>query len=63
MRMSHLIADSPEELREAADALGLKREYIQYPGTWKEHLDVSQSRRDRPSGSWGPWRSPPGNSP
>ena len=42
MLMSHLIADSPEELRQAADRLGLHRKYIQYPGTWKEHLDVLQ---------------------
>ena len=45
MLMSHLIADSPEELRQAVDRLGLRRKYIQYPGTWKEHLDVSRSKR------------------
>ena len=45
MLMSHLIADTPEELRRAADRLGLRRSYIQHPGTWKEHLDVSQSKR------------------
>ena len=44
MLMSHLIADDPQELREAAVHLGLDR-YIQYPGTWKEHLDVSQTKR------------------
>ena len=46
MKMSHLIADSPEELREAARQLGLER-YIQHPGTWKEHLDISQSKRSQ----------------
>ena len=45
MKMSHLIADSPEDLREAADQLGFRREWIQYPGGWKEHLDVSESKR------------------
>ena len=45
MKMSHLIADAPEELREAADHLGFRREWIQYPGGWKEHLDVSESKR------------------
>ena len=46
MIMSHMMADTQEELREACDSLGLKREYIQHPGTWREHLDVSQSKRD-----------------
>ena len=46
MIMSHMLADTPEELREAADALGLRREYIQDQGTWREHLDVSQSKRE-----------------
>ena len=45
MIMCHLIADSPRELQEVADRLGLRRSYIQYPGTWKEHLDVSRSKR------------------
>ena len=44
MKMSHLLADSPGELRDAARELGLER-YIQYPGTPKEHLDVSRTKR------------------
>ena len=44
MRMSHLLADTSEELREMACALDL-RPYIQHSGTWKEHLDVSQGKR------------------
>lgn len=47
MIMSHMMADSPEELRSACDSLGLKRGYIQHPGTWREHLDVSQTKRDQ----------------
>ena len=35
---------SPVELREAAEHLGLGK-YVQYPGSWKEHLDVSESKR------------------
>lgn len=46
MIMSHMMADTGEELREACDRLGLRREYIQYPDTWREHLDVSQSKRE-----------------
>ena len=45
MVMSHLMADSTNELREACDSLGLRQEYIQHPETWREHLDVSQSKR------------------
>ena len=45
MVMSHLIADSHEELEEAAVALGLRKEYIQHAHSWKEHLDVSQTKR------------------
>ena len=42
--MSHLVADTSQDLQEAAQTLGLER-HIQYPGTWKEHLDVSESKR------------------
>ena len=44
MKMSHLSADTQEELRDIADKLGLRR-WIQHPDTWKEHLDVSESKR------------------
>ena len=44
MLMSHLVADTQEELRDAARQLGL-HQYIQYPGGWKEHLDLSESKR------------------
>ena len=44
MLMSHLLADTPEELREMARKLEIAR-HIQYPGTPKEHLDVSESKR------------------
>ena len=46
MKMSHMIADTPEELRQAARSLNLGR-YIQYAGTWKEHLDVSRTKRQQ----------------
>ena len=44
MLMNHLMADTPEELREAAEQLGLSA-YIQHTGTEKEHLDVSETKR------------------
>ena len=44
MLMNHLMADTPEELRETAARLGLSA-YIQHSGTEKEHLDVSESKR------------------
>ena len=44
MLMSHLMADTPQELREMAGKLKMER-WIQYPGTPKEHLDVSESKR------------------
>ena len=46
MLMSHLIAETPEELRRAASALGLT-DHIQHPGTPKEHLDVSETFRTK----------------
>ena len=47
MVMSHLSADTTEELLNfAIRDLGLKGEWIQNRGTWKEHFDVSKSKRD-----------------
>lgn len=44
MKMSHLMADTPEELRAMARALGLEA-HIQSAGQPSEHLDVSLSKR------------------
>ena len=44
MKMSHLVADTLEELAEAAKRLGLQR-WVQYRGEGKEHLDVCESKR------------------
>ena len=44
MLMNHLMAGTPEELREIAARLGLSA-YSQHPDTPKEHLDVSESKR------------------
>lgn len=44
-RWCHLTADSTEELVAFATGIGLQAKYIQYPGTWKEHFDVTESKR------------------
>ena len=45
MIMSHMMADTTEELLTAADALGLKRQWLQKEGTEYEHFDVSKAKR------------------
>lgn len=42
---SHLMADTPAELRAFADRLGLKPEWIQHEGTHREHFDVTSPVR------------------
>ncbi len=42
--MSHLLADSAEELHEFAGRLGLRREWFQAAGAIP-HYDVSQTKR------------------
>lgn len=44
MKMSHLTADTQEELRLLARSLGLEK-YLQHMGTYKFHLDVSIGKR------------------
>lgn len=46
MKMSHMIADTQEELLAMADKIGVKRKWIQFPRTRKEHFDVCSSKRD-----------------
>lgn len=41
----HLTADTTEELMAFAERIGLKSKYLQFPGTWKEHFDVTESKR------------------
>lgn len=47
MKMSHMIADTTQELLDMADKIGLNKKWIQYPGTWKEHFDVGLSLRKK----------------
>lgn len=44
-RWCHMFADTREELDAMARRIGLKPTWIQYPGTPKEHYDVTEPRR------------------
>lgn len=46
-RWSHLIADTPEELREFGARLGLSASWIQKAGTTSEHYDVTDAVREK----------------
>jgi len=45
MNMSHLVADSTEELLSFVDKIGVQRKWIQYPGKNTEHFDICISKR------------------
>lgn len=45
MRMSHMIADTQEELLGMADRIGVQRKWIQHKGQPKEHFDICLSKR------------------
>lgn len=47
MKMSHMMADTTEELLAMGDAIGMQRGWLQDAGTPKEHFDVSLERRAR----------------
>jgi hypothetical protein len=47
MKMSHMIADTTEELLQMADAIGVARKWLQYPNHAKEHFDVCLSAREK----------------
>lgn len=44
---SHLMADTHDELMQAALDLGLRREWLQHEGTHREHFDVTETVRLR----------------
>jgi hypothetical protein len=46
-KMSHLIADTRDELVAMAKAIGLKKRHIQKAGTHGEHFDICKSYRDK----------------
>jgi hypothetical protein len=45
MYMSHLVADTPLELLQMADTIGVARKWLQHGGTEREHYDICQSKR------------------
>lgn len=44
-RWCHMTADSRDELDAMADRIGLRRDWIQHPGTSREHYDVTEPKR------------------
>lgn len=46
MKMSHMTADTTEELIKMVDKIGVQRKWIQDKGTGSEHFDVSMVKRD-----------------
>lgn len=41
----HMTADSTSELNEMAERIGLRKSWIQHAGTWKEHYDLTRTKR------------------
>jgi Protein of unknown function (DUF4031) len=46
MIMSHMMADTTEELLAMADRIGVQRKWLQKAGTYQEHFDVCQKMRE-----------------
>lgn len=46
MLMSHMVADSSDELHAMADRIGVARRWVQHPGTLREHYDISKGKRE-----------------
>ena len=47
MLMCHMMADTTDELLEMVDKIGVKRKWIQYPGTPKEHFDICLTKKKK----------------
>ena len=41
----HMLADSDGELFAMADCIGVSRRWVQYPGTYRCHFDISLAKR------------------
>ena len=47
MKMSHMMADTTEELLAMADRIGVARRWLQKPGVpFREHFDIAMSKRE-----------------
>lgn len=46
MKMSHMVADTTDELVAMARAVGMLPKWIQRAGTAREHFDIAQSKRE-----------------
>ncbi len=46
MKMSHLMADTTEELLAMVDRIGVQRKWIQAAGTPREHFDIAAVKRE-----------------
>jgi hypothetical protein len=57
MKMSHMVADTTDELLKMADAIGVKRKWIQHPDTCNEHFDICMSGPMPNSSTNGPKRT------
>lgn len=47
MKMSHMVADTREELLAMAKAIGVAQKYLQKSGRHTEHFDICKSYRDK----------------
>jgi len=47
MKMSHLMADTKEELLVMVDKIGVQGKWIQNEGQWHEHFDICISKRNK----------------
>lgn len=45
MKMSHMAADTTEELLAMVDKIGVNKKWIQHKGTKQEHFDICLSKR------------------
>lgn len=45
MLMCHMIADTTEELVAMAERIGVRRKWVQHPGTAREHFDICLAKR------------------
>lgn len=46
-KMSHMIADTDEELHAMADKIGVQRKWFQKPGTAGRHYDITMTMRTK----------------